>query len=130
MIILDEHLGKGIRDDLKWVSGKVISLQDDYPGIQDDSIITLLHEKKNCAFITANVRHFWHEVTINNSFCIVCFGLPSKDFHHIPRLLRLLFKKDGFPTQKLRNGHVFRVSINETADYYSWTDRQHKHFEL
>ena len=132
MIVLDEQISnKRMVDSIRaWYPGAVISIRDLRPGtiILDDAIPSLLHKKRQPAFVTINVTDFWQKVAIDDRFCVVCFAVKNAPV--IALLLKELFHKEGFRTKQQRTGQVFRIKADGEIGYYRYDDQQVCRFTL
>jgi hypothetical protein len=86
--------------------------------IKDEAIPSLLLRERQPTFVTGDVTGFWNKVKPHPNFCIVCFGLPTEQWHRIPLLLRRLFRTEGFRTKRERMGKVALVT-ETTVRFYA-----------
>jgi hypothetical protein len=133
MIILDEQLlGLDLEQAIsKWYRGNVCFITDLRPNsvIKDEAIPMLLQKESQPTFITINERDFWRKVTINGSFCIVCFTLPDSRAQEIALLLNHLLHCPEFNTKAKRMGKVIRVT-DRNIIYYSDKNGELQEFVL
>lgn len=127
--MLDEQLlGRNIDVEItKWYKGNVRFIIDLRPHsvIKDDAIPELLRQQNQPVFVTINGKDFWRKVSIDNTFCIVCFALKDSQVNKIPQLLRSLFHHSEFKTKERRMGKVIRLK-NKKPEYYEFDNRIEK----
>ncbi|MEA3342357.1 MAG: hypothetical protein U9R15_20520 [Chloroflexota bacterium] len=133
MIVLDEQLlGRDIELEIaKWYQGAVRFITDLRPDtiIKDDAVPVLLRCQNYPTFVTINEKDFWHRVTVDNQYCLVCFTLPDSRTHEIPQRLRSLLRQPEFKTKAKRMGKVIRVTDRDVI-YYAFGDREVKTITL
>jgi hypothetical protein len=127
MLVLDEQLlGRNLEAALgRWYRGPVRFITDLRPRtvIKDDAIPVLLRQQQHATFLTINEPDFWHKVSIDARFCVICFALPDSRAREIPSLLRAVFRLPSFRTKARRMGKVLRVA-HRTVSYYTYRERQ------
>jgi len=75
--------------------------------------------------VTINEKDFWHKISVDNRYGVICFAWPDSRVREIPPVLRWLLQKHEFKTKARRMGKVIRVA-DEKATYYTFYDRQIK----
>ena len=81
-----------------------------------------MRQQNQPVFVTINGKDFWRKVSIDNTFCFVCFALKDSHVNKIPQLLRLLFHHSEFKTKEKRMGKVIRLK-NKKIEYYEFDNR-------
>jgi len=79
MLVLDEQLlGRNLERALaRWYRGPVLFITDLRPGtiIKDEAIPMLLRQARGATFLTINEADFWHRISLDQRYCVVCFAL-------------------------------------------------------
>jgi hypothetical protein len=120
MIVVDENIARqSVLAGLRWYEGKVVPLKALRPAtvIKDDAIPSLLMAQRQPTFVTTDVSGFWRKVQPHQHFCIVCFPLPDHRLHKLPKLLRRLFRTEGFRAKRERMGKVALVTATTVRFY-------------
>jgi hypothetical protein len=120
MIVVDENIARqSVLAGLRWYGGKVVPLKALRPAtvIKDDAIPSLLMAQRQPTFVTTDVSGFWRKVQPHQHFCIVCFPLPDHRLHKLPKLLRRLFRTEGFRAKRERMGKMALITATTVRFY-------------
>ena len=108
MNLLDENILASQRELLRsWsISTRQIGFDFQPKGLQDDQIISVLHQHRRTTFFTRDLG-FYDRSLCHQRYCLVCFAV-SKD--EVAVFVRRLLRHEEFKTQGKRLGSVIQVS--------------------
>ncbi|MDA1049538.1 MAG: hypothetical protein O3C40_03540 [Planctomycetota bacterium] len=108
MNLLDENILASQRELLRsWrISIRQMGFDFQQKGLQDDQIISLLHEHRRTTFFTRDLG-FYDRNLCHRRYCLVCLSV-SKD--EVAVFARRLLRHEEFRTQAKRLGAVIQVS--------------------
>ena len=110
MNLLDENIIASQRELLRsWkISLRQIGHDFEEKGLQDEQIISLLHQHRRTTFFTRD-DDFYDRNLCHQRYCLVCLSV-SKD--EVAVFVRRLLRHEDFKTQAKRLGSVIHVSQN------------------
>ena len=108
MNILDENIIKTQRQLLKsWrIRFRQIGFDTSQQGIQDEQIITFLHQLRQPTFFTRDLG-FYNRQLCHQGYCLVCLAVEKSE---VAFFVRRVLRHSTLNTQAKRLGAVVRVS--------------------